>query len=78
MALTEFARPFRVTYPDGVLHGVQFPDGFCLVRYLRPLARVVVATEFEYLADEMPMDGAIVEWADGGSEDPNPDKAVRP
>ena len=69
--MSEFARQFKVTYPDGeVVHGVQFPDGFCHARRASQRWRngAVIATAFRYLADEMPMDGAVVEWADGGSD----------
>lgn len=68
--VSEFARPFRITFPDGipedeVWHGVQFPDGFCLVRPSFGAA-AHVATAFEHLGEVLPMEHAVVEWADGG------------
>lgn len=63
--MSEFARPFKVTYPDGeVVHGVQFPDGFCIVR--SPRTNVVAAVAFEHLGEQLDMDHAVVEWQDGG------------
>ncbi|GIH07375.1 hypothetical protein Rhe02_54420 [Rhizocola hellebori] len=67
--MAEFARPFRITYPDGipedeVLHGVQFPDGACIVRM--PRGGFHAAIPFEFLGEVLDMEHAVVEWADGG------------
>ncbi len=65
--MSEFARPFRVTYPQAepycglVYHGAQFPDGRCVVA-LR-VGGFQVAVAFEHLP--IP-DGSTVEWQDGG------------
>jgi hypothetical protein len=67
--VSQFARPFRITFPDGipedeVLHGVQFPDGLCVVHMPRSGLRAAVA--FERLGEVLYMEHAVVEWADGG------------
>lgn len=66
--MSVFARPFRITFPDGVpedevWHGVQFPDGRCVLAV--PFAGFDIVTGFEHL-DQAKSDGAVVEWADGG------------
>lgn len=64
----QWARPFRITYPNGeVHHGVQFPSGTCVTcgpgGYL-----ALAALSF----DDLNIDvndlilGAAIEWADGG------------
>lgn len=67
--MSEFARPFRITYPDGeVLDGVQFPSGRCAVDTRDPFSSrsfVELATAFEHLKSIV-REGAVVEWADGG------------
>lgn len=67
--MSEFARPFRVTYPDGeVLDGVQFPSGRCVVDTHDPFSSrgfVEVSTGFKHL-ESVAVAGAVVEWADGG------------
>lgn len=64
--MSEFARAFKVTFPDGipgdlVIHGVQFPSGRCVLDGDR--FGLTAATSFENL--EIPA-GAKVEWQDGG------------
>ena len=64
--MTVFARPFRVSnltgfLADTVVHGVQFPDGRCVIA--QPWGGLLAATGFEHL--DLPPD-AVVEWADGG------------
>lgn len=61
----QWARPFRVTYPDGeILHGVQFPDGIVVTCGSFGLNGAVSFTDLrEHL--RMPTE-AVVEWADGG------------
>lgn len=63
--MSEFARPFRITYPNGeVRHGVQFPDGICVTNGSSGLHGAVDLAELrEHLC--LPAD-AVVEWADGG------------
>lgn len=61
--MSDFARPFRVSYPDGIssADGAWFPNGMCvLVDNYRGL--VDAATAFEHL--KLP-EGAVIEWADG-------------
>lgn len=64
--MTVFSRPFRVSnltgfLADAVVHGVQFPDGRCVLAL--PYGGFDGATAFEHLP--LP-EGAVVEWADGG------------
>ena len=67
--MTEFARPFRITFPDGeVLDGVQFPSGRCVVDTHDPFSSrgfIELARAFEHLKC-VQGDGAVVEWADEG------------
>jgi hypothetical protein len=68
--MTDFARAFRITHPpdsnlqDPVWHGVQFPDGVCIVRM--PFGGFHAATSFERLGEFIGLAGTVVEWADGG------------
>lgn len=64
--MTGFARPFKVAQVEGippgeVLHGVQFPDGRCVVALW--WGGFNVSDSFEHLP--LP-EGAVVEWQDGG------------
>jgi hypothetical protein len=78
--VTEFARAFRITYPDGfTLDGVRFPSGRCVVdcdcRDTPAVGTaadrlIEAATSFEHLTSIGPL--AVVEWADGGPS-PLPD-----
>lgn len=63
--MSEFSRPFRITFPDEAepWHGVQFPDGRCVLSI--PGHGFDVAVAFAYL-DQPKSPGAVVEWADGG------------
>lgn len=60
----QWARAFRVTYPDGFqLHGVQFPSGRCIIDGHDSFAEG--ATAFEHLTLVKPL--GVIEWADGGT-----------
>lgn len=59
--MTEFSRPFNVTYPDGVVyHGVQFPSGRCVVAMEAAFSASVRFGDLEFPP------GSVVEWQDGG------------
>jgi hypothetical protein len=65
--VSEFARAFNVTFPDGipedqVLHGVQFPDGRCVLDDKLSVGFFVTVS----FQDLELRDGAKVEWQDGG------------
>jgi hypothetical protein len=59
--MSDYARPFNVKLPDGtVLHGVQFPRGFCIVD--NPDTNFWhMATGPEHLSEELGPD-IVVEW----------------
>lgn len=66
--MTGFARPFKLSHPDDEpgdepIHGVQFPDGRCVLAL--PHGGGTWVEEFEDLA--LPPE-AVVEWADGGDQ----------
>jgi hypothetical protein len=70
MAEIKFAHPFRITYPDGipedeVTHGVQFPDGRCLLAL--PYGGFHAAIDFDHL--DLP-DSAVVEWSPAAPSTP--------
>lgn len=60
--MDEFARGFRVTYPDGeAFDGAQFPNGF-VVTCRRDQGLASAAVSLEHLLEGV--EGAHVEWAD--------------
>ena len=60
--MSDFARPFRVTYPDGeFVNGAVLLYGDCTLG-----ARTLTLDEAIAELDRLAASGAVVEWADGG------------